>query len=487
MTASSASARLHPVILSGGSGTRLWPMSRALFPKQFMPLVGGDSLLVATANRVAGPGFAPPMVVCNEEHRFAVAEQLRQAARDGQVTPPAAIVLEPVARSTAPAVAVAALHLARTDPEAVLLVLPADHAIADVSAFHGAIDRAAAAARAGHLVTFGITPQGPETGYGYIRRGAPAAGLDGVHRVDAFVEKPDQATAERYVGDGHHDWNSGMFVFKAGRYLAELDRLAPGMVDACRAALAAAGADLDFLRLGRDAFAACPGESVDRAVMERTDDAMVVPVDMGWSDVGSWSSLLEAGPRDRDGNTTVGDVVALDCQGSYLRGDGRLVAALGLSDIILVATDDAVLAAPTNRAQDVRELVEALRAAGRPEAVSASVAYRPWGMYRSLGAGERFQVKSLMVDPGARLSLQSHRHRAEHWVVVRGRARVTRDDQTIDLAENQSTYIPAGCRHRLENPTDQPLWIIEVQSGDYLAEDDIIRHDDAYGRAETSA
>ena len=474
-------ATIHPVILSGGAGTRLWPMSRTLYPKQLLPLAAEGSMLQETARRVApGDGFAAPMVICNEAHRFIVAEQLRAAS-----IAPAAIVLEPEGRNTAPAAAVAAELLAREDPGALMLVLPADHVIADEAAFAEAVGRAAGAAEAGALVTFGVAPSRPETGYGYIRRGAAmaAAGADGAFEVAEFVEKPDRATAESYLASGGDLWDSGMFLFRAERYRAELGRRRPEMVEACRRAVAGVEADMDFLRLEADAFRAAPADSIDFAVMEHTGDAAVVPAEMGWSDVGAWSALWEIGDKDANGNVVVGDVLTVDTHGAYIRSEAPLVAVIGLEDVVIVATEDAVLAAPRARVQEVRRLVDELKASGRPEPETHRTVYRPWGHYQTVDSGARFQVKRITVKPGAKLSLQKHAHRAEHWVVVRGTARVTRDDEIFDLEADQSAYIPLGAVHRLENPGAAPLELVEVQSGDYLGEDDIVRLEDTYGRS----
>jgi mannose-1-phosphate guanylyltransferase/mannose-6-phosphate isomerase len=473
---------ITPVVLSGGSGTRLWPMSRTLFPKQLLPLASSESLLIDTLRRALAPAlFGPPILVCNQEHRFIVAEQLRQAGLERR-----AIVLEPTGRNTAPAAAVAALIVARTAPEGLLLVAPSDHIVTDGAAFRTAVAAGADAARQGALVTFGITPTRPETGYGYIRfdaRGQLGANGADCLPVAEFVEKPDLATAETYLKRGGYVWNSGMFLFRADRYLAELERCHPAIVEACRRAVVEAESDLDFLRLGAAAFAGCPAESIDYAVMEKTADAMVVPVAMGWNDVGSWSALWDVGAKDAAGNVTIGDVMVEDVRNSYLRGDdGKLVAAVGLDDIVLVVTDDAVLAASRERAQDVKLLVERLKRSNRPEADTHTTVYRPWGSYQSVDSGTRFQVKRLVVKPGAKLSAQMHHHRAEHWVVVQGTAKVLRGEDTVLLSENQSIYIPIGTVHRLENPGKVTLHLIEVQSGSYLGEDDIVRFQDDYGR-----
>ena len=465
---------LIPVLLSGGSGTRLWPLSRETHPKQFQPLVGEHSLLQATWRRLRGlPGMAAPLVVANEEHRFMVAEQLRQL--DVQ---PSALLLEPVGRNTAPAIAAAALQALAGGDDPLLLVLPSDHVIADEAAFRAAVAAARPAAEAGALVTFGIVPTGPETGYGYIR----AAAGDGVRPVQRFVEKPDLETARGYVASGDHFWNSGMFLFRASRVVAELQRFAPAIVDAVRAALAGARRDADFLRLDRAAFEACPSDSIDYAVMEKTDAAAVLPIDVGWNDVGSWSALWEIADQDPDGNAHHGDVLALGCRNTLAWGGRRLVTLLGLEDCIVVDTDDALLVAARDRVQEVKDIVARLKADGRPQASVHRKVYRPWGSYDGIDSGERFQVKRIVVKPGASLSLQMHHHRAEHWIVVSGSARVTCDDKVFLLAENQSTYIPLGSRHRLENPGKVPLELIEVQSGSYLGEDDIVRFEDVYGR-----
>ncbi|MBB4264891.1 mannose-1-phosphate guanylyltransferase/mannose-6-phosphate isomerase [Roseospira visakhapatnamensis] len=470
-------APLYPVILSGGAGTRLWPMSRALYPKQFLPLAGPDTMLQATARRVAGPGFAAPLVICNEDHRFLVAEQVRAAGLT-----PGGILLEPEGRNTAPAATVAALSVARADPDGVVLLMPSDHVIADVTAFHESVAMAARAARQGLLVTFGITPEHPETGYGYIRAGAPLEGVPGVHHVARFIEKPDQATADGYLTEGGYLWNGGIFAFTAGTFLEEMARLHPDTVTAARVALDEAAGDLDFVRLAAAPFAGTVALSIDHAVMEHTERAAVVPVSMGWNDVGAWGALWDIGHHDDAGNVLVGDVLADETRDSYIRSEGPLVTVVGLTDAVVVATDDAVLVAPRDQATKVKEIVARLGAAGRPEGRLHPTVYRPWGSFRGIDHGERFQVKQIVVNPGARLSLQMHHHRAEHWIVVEGTARVTRGQESFLLHENQSTFIPLGTMHRLENPGKLPLRIIEVQSGPYLGEDDIVRLDDTYGR-----
>ena len=472
---------LIPVILSGGSGTRLWPLSRELYPKQLLPLVGKGTMLQETLARLTGVGdVGAPIVVCNEQHRFLVAEQLREAGIEST-----SIVLEPVGRNTAPAIAIAAMAAVTGDSASqqkedhVLLVLPADHVIQDVHAFQAAVDVGRKAALEGKLVTFGVVPNKPETGYGYIRRQAGSGPAFGIQQ---FVEKPDLATATRYVESKEYFWNSGMFMFKAAQVLDELRALAPAIYDACAQAFTAAKRDLDFTRLPAKEFGACPSDSFDYAVMEKTRHGVVVPLDAGWSDVGSWSALHEAIPGDAQGNVCLGDVLTEDTRGSYLQSTSRLVAAVGLTDHVVVETKDAVLVAPKDRVQDVKQLVAQLKKQGRYETSLHREVFRPWGSYDSIDAGDRFQVKRLMVKPGACMSLQLHHHRAEHWIVVSGTARITRGDETFLLEENQSTYIPLGTRHRIENPGKIPLHIIEVQSGGYLGEDDIVRFEDRYGR-----
>ena len=468
---------IHPVILSGGSGMRLWPLSRALIPKQLLALGGQCTLLQETAVRVCGMPFTAPLVVCNDEHRFTVAEQLREAGAKAQAT-----VIEPVGRNTAPAAALAALYLAARDPDAVMLVLPSDHVVNKPQAFRDAVVTGLAAARDGALVTFGITPERAETGYGYIRRGAPWNGAPGCHEVARFVEKPDAATAQAYLDGGDYDWNSGIFLFRATRYLEELEDVCPEIAAACRQAVDGGSLDLDILRLDAEAFAACPSLSIDHAVMEPSERTAVVPVDMGWSDVGSWTSLWAIGEKDGKGNILSGDVLVQDVRDSLIRAEDRLVAAVGITDAVIVATADAVLVTRRDRAQEVKKVAEILKKDGRQEYLAHPVVHRPWGHFQTVDKGEGFQVKHIMVKPGAKLSLQLHHHRAEHWVVVSGTAKVSLGDDTLTLKANQSTYIPPETKHRLENTGETPLRVIEVQSGDYLGEDDIVRFDDVYGR-----
>src|SRR6266852_612118 len=473
---------IHPVILSGGSGTRLWPMSRSLYPKQLLALTGERSLLQQTVLRVAGDaGFAPPLIIANEEHRFIIAEQLREI---GAVAD--ALMLEPIGRNTAPAACVAALRLAAAkapgEPDALMLVMPSDHVIGDLAAFRTATGRAAAAARAGRLVSLGIRPERPETGYGYIAAGAPIDSVEGAFAVSRFVEKPDVATAECYVASGEYFWNSGIFLFPAALYLAEIERLRPEMLAACKAALAGERAETDFIRLDKAAFAECPSDSIDYAVMEHTKLAAVVPVGMGWSDLGSWDALWEMSARDERGNALSGNVVAEATKNCYLRSEAGLVAAVGVEDLVVVATDDAVMVAPRNRTQEVKQLVARLVRDGRDETDTLPTVHRPWGSYKGLHDGHRVQVKHIVVKPGGKLSLQMHHHRAEHWVVVQGTAKIVRGNEEMILHEDQSTYIPLGTPHRLENPGKIPLHVIEVQSGGYLGEDDIVRFEDHYGR-----
>jgi mannose-1-phosphate guanylyltransferase/mannose-6-phosphate isomerase len=471
--------KIYPVILSGGAGTRLWPLSRAVLPKQLLPIVADKTMLQDTALRVAGlPGLQAPLVVCGNDHRFMVAEQLRAAG----ITP-LGILLEPVGRNTAPAVAAAAHFLKAIDPEAVMLVLPADHVIDNTEAFKEAVTRAAALVKDGGLATFGIVPQSPETGYGYIRRGAALAGCEGCYQVERFVEKPDLATAEAFVADGGYYWNSGMFMFAAEQYLAELAKFAPGIAEAAEKAVGTGYRDLDFCRLDETAFSSCPSDSIDYAVMEHTAKAVVVPADIGWSDVGSWSALWEVQAKDADGNAQRGDVYLDGVKNSLVRAESRIVAVVGLEDIVVVETNDAVLVAHKNAVQRVKQVVDHLKSKERTEHLHHTKVYRPWGHYEGIDAGDRFQVKRITVKPGEKLSLQMHHHRAEHWVVVSGTARVTCGDKVSLLSENESTYIPIGMNHRLENPGKLPLHIIEVQSGSYLGEDDIVRFEDIYKRS----
>ena len=438
-------AQVVPVILSGGTGTRLWPVSRESFPKQFWPLIGAHSMIQETALRAVGPHFAPPIVVCNNEHRFLVAEQLREA---GVAQP--RILLEPVGRNSAPAILAAALLVAETDPDAILWMMAADHAIQDMPAMHAALLVACAAAADGRIVTFGMHPQSAETGYGYIEVGAALPGIAGANSVTRFVEKPDAATAAAFVAGGRHMWNSGMFVFTAAALIAEVERHAPDLLAAVRPAVAGRQEDLDFIRLEPAAFTACPSISIDYAVAERTDRAAVVPTSAGWTDVGSWSALWDLGAKDAAGNVALGEVLLEDATNCYVRTDGTLAAVVGLEDVVLVVTGDAVLAMHRDRAQDVKKIVDRLRAEKRPQGSTHNRVYRPWGFYESVIQGTRFQVKRIMVTPGAKLSLQKHFHRAEHWVVVGGTAIVTRNEERITLQENESIYLPLGCVHRLE-------------------------------------
>ena len=466
---------IRPVLLSGGAGTRLWPLSRADEPKQLLPLISRESLLQETARRFVAPGFMPPLVVCNEAHRFVIAEQLRQIG-----IAPAPIVLEPAARNTAPAGAIAALIAAKEAPDTVILLTPSDHVIANADALRAAILKALPVAQSGRLVTFGVPVREPHTGYGYIRRGAPL--VDGAFSVDAFVEKPNEATARALVAGGNHLWNSGLFLFGAKAYLDELARLRPAMLAHCRASLEAANADLDFLRLARAPYEAIASESIDYAVMEHTSYAVVMPIEVGWNDVGSWRALHDLGAKDSAGNVTLGDVVLDGSRNSYVRSEGPLVVVLGLDGAVVVATGDVVLVAKSSALDGVRGVVERLARAGRPEVRVHATVHRPWGSYEDIKAGPRYKVKLLRVKPGAALSLQYHNHRAEHWVVVGGEASITRDHETIVLKPDQSLYVPVGARHRLANPGAQALEVIEVQTGDYLEEDDITRLDDRYGR-----
>ena len=462
-----------PVILSGGSGTRLWPLSREAHPKQFLPVIGEHSLLQATALRLQGLNASAPIIVANETHRFLVAEQLQALGIKAS-----ALLLEPIGRNTAPAIAAAAYQALASDADAVLLVMPSDHAIRDVQGFQAAVALALSVAQQGGLVTFGIVPEAPETGFGYIKAGAG----EGIRAIERFVEKPDADTAIAYVASGDYFWNSGMFLFKASRYLEELALSQPEMVRLAKLAVENAQTDADFIRLDKDAFTAMPSDSIDYAVMEKTQHGFVLPISVGWSDVGSWQALWQVSEQDGNGNTHHGDVLAVDCQNTLALGDKRLLALLGLKDIVVVDTDDALLVAHKDRVQEVKDIVSQLKLANRSQATWHRKVFRPWGNYDSVDAGPRFQVKRIVVKPGAQLSLQMHHHRAEHWIVVSGTAKVTCDDKVFMLSENQSTYIPLGSKHRLENPGNIALELIEVQSGSYLGEDDIVRFDDVYGR-----
>ena len=468
-------SKVFPTILCGGSGTRLWPLSRALTPKQFLPLVHDDSMLQDTLTRLP-ENIGEPIFICNEEHRFLLAEQLRQVGREAS-----SILLEPQGRNTAPAVALAALHAIEKEPDAILLVLAADHVIEDKQAFHHAISKASEAAKKDKLVTFGILPTKPETGYGYIKYDQMSAG--NFSEVIEFVEKPDFDTAKEYVSSGDYLWNSGMFLFKASRFLEELDKYHPSILVQVKKAIEGMESDLDFLRPEKEAFLQCDNESIDYAVMEKTDSAVVVPLDAGWNDVGSYSSLWEVCDKDSNDNVIKGDVIAKHTNGCLIHGQKKLIATLGVSDLVIVDTPDAVLVANKHQVQDVKLIVEQLKRENRSEANLQREVYRPWGKYDSIDIGERFQVKRITVKPGAKLSVQMHHHRAEHWIIVSGTAKVTIGENTKLLSENQSTYIPIGEVHALENPGKLPLEMIEVQSGSYLGEDDIVRFEDRYGRS----
>ncbi len=465
-----------PVILSGGSGSRLWPLSRASYPKQFLAMNSAYSMFQETLRRLDGLDHMAPIVICNTEHRFLAAEKLREL----EVTPEE-IILEPMGRNTAPAIAVTALAALKGGDDPVLIVLPADHTIKNTKAFHKAIITAEKLAHKGALVTFGIVPNQPHTGYGYIKRSAKAT--NGGYNVEKFVEKPDRKTAEKFLKSGDFLWNSGMFMFRASRYLAELEKFQPEILRHAKAAYAEAAADFDFTRLNGEVFAKCPAISIDYAVMEHTDDARVVPLDAGWSDIGSWASLWDICDKDDNGNTLTGDVIAMDTTGSYVMAEDKLVTTIGVEDLIIVDTKDALLVAHKNKSEDVKKIVDDLKAQDRPEAVIHREVYRPWGKYDSIGYGDRDQVKRITVNPGAKLSIQMHHHRAEHWIVVKGSARVTKGEETFMVHENESTFIPIGTIHALENPGVIPLEMIEVQSGSYLGEDDIVRFEDKYGRA----
>jgi len=480
---------IQPVVLSGGSGTRLWPLSREKYPKQLLPLIGEDSLLQATVRRVegiAGVELAAPLVVCNEEYRFVIAEQLRVMGKPGTV------VLEPSGRNTAPALAIAALAAMKNGADPVLLVMPADHVIVDTQAFQEAVRKGAVLAESGVVVTFGITPDAPETGYGYIQSGE-AVGSGDAKQIARFVEKPDAQTAQSYLDQGTYSWNSGLFMVRASVWLSALRVCRPDIAEACQRAWVEGSADGEFVRVGKEAFGLCPSDSIDYAVMERVAAGqatgssalpmgVVIPLAAGWSDVGAWEALWDVLPKDADGNVAQGDVMLQDSRNTLALSEGRLIACVGVDDLIVVETADAILVAHKNKTQDVKKIVDRLKRAGRTEGQTHRKVFRPWGWYDSVDAGERFQVKRIVVKPGAALSLQMHHHRAEHWIVVSGTAKVTQDDKTFLLSENESTYIPLGTTHRLENPGKVALEMIEVQSGSYLGEDDIVRFEDVYGR-----
>jgi mannose-1-phosphate guanylyltransferase/mannose-6-phosphate isomerase len=453
-------------------------LSRKALPKQLLALTGDRTLIQQTVGRAQGKGFAAPLVICGEDHRFLVAEQMRAAGIED-----ARIVLEPVGRNTAPAATVAALLVAADDPEGMVLLMPSDHVVLDEPAFHRAVGVARQAASTGALVTFGIEPQRPETGYGYIKGAGPLTDVPEALAIERFVEKPDRTAAQAYLAAGGYFWNSGMFLFRAATFLDEMARLQPHMLDCCRAALGHAHRDMDFIRLGEAAFVACPSDSIDYAVMEKASRAAVVPVSMGWNDVGSWGSLWDIAAHGADGNAIQGDVLIEGASNCYLRSEGPMLAAVGIEDLVVVASKDAVLVSHRDAAQDVKKVVDQLAGRGDDKHILHPVVHRPWGTYESIDSGANFQVKHIMVKPGQKLSLQMHHHRAEHWIVVEGTALVTCDDNQFLLQANQSTFIPLGARHRLENPGKTPLRLIEVQSGSYLGEDDIVRFEDTYGRA----
>lgn len=468
---------ISPVIMAGGNGSRLWPLSRTLYPKQFLTLNGNLTMLQHTIERLNGLACTNPLVICNEEHRFIVAEQLHELDKLA-----GNIILEPVGRNTAPAVALAALTALNSGEDPLLLVLAADHVINDLSAFQKAIKTSIPLAALGKLVTFGIVPAAPETGYGYIRRGVAMAESRDAFTVAQFVEKPNLAVAQQYVDSGEYYWNSGMFLFKASCYIAELHKFRPDILSACQQALGAIVPDMDFIRVDKSAFINCPDDSIDYAVMERTTDAIVVPMDAGWSDVGSWSSLWEINEKDNNQNVLTGDVMAHNSQRNYIFAESSLVATVGVDDLIIVQTKDATLVAAREQVQEVKKIVEQIKASGRSEHHIHREVYRPWGKFDSIDDGSRYMVKHITVKSGEKLSLQMHHHRAEHWIVVAGTARVTRGDDVMLLTENQSVYIPLGMKHSLENPGKIPLELIEVRSGTYLEEDDIVRFEDRYGR-----
>lgn len=467
---------MKPVILAGGSGSRLWPKSRAALPKQFLALTSEQTMLQETLSRLDGVDAREPIVICNDSHRFLVAEQLRQKGIEH-----GGILLEPVGRNTAPAIALAALHALQSDADETLLVLAADHLIKDKAVFQASVKKAEQLAQAGYLVTFGIVPDCPHTGYGYIKASQE---LDTGFVVEQFVEKPDMSTAKEYVDSGNYFWNSGMFMFKAGRYLEELEKYHPDILDICKRAIETETQDLDFIRIDADTFATCPDDSIDYAVMEKTAKAAMVPLDAGWSDVGSWSSLWDVADKDDNGNAVVGDAILEDVHNSYINAEGRLISVIGLDDVVVVETKDAIMVANKNKVQDIKKVVNRLKEEKRPEFEFHREVFRPWGSYDSIDNGARFQVKRITVKPGEKLSVQMHHHRAEHWIVVSGTASVTIGENTRMVTENESTYIPIGEVHALENPGKIPLELIEVQSGAYLGEDDIVRFSDRYGRTQ---
>ena len=467
----------YPVILTGGAGSRLWPVSREFFPKPLLPLFGEQTLLQDTASRLEPlSSLGNPLFVCNEEHRFLVAEQVRAQGKE-----PEAILLEPLGRNTAPALTIAALYLFNKDPDALMVAMPADHVIPDKESFARAVEEGGQLARKGYLVTFGIVADRPETGYGYIHRGAEID-ASGIYSVDRFVEKPDADTAQGYVEAGDYYWNAGIFLLRADRWLEEMEKYQPDILNACKQAMEKGSRDSDFVRVDKEAFLSSPSDSIDYAVMEKTDRAAVVPLQTSWSDVGSWSSIWEISDQDEDGNVARGDILVHGTRNSLLMAENRCLATVGLDNVIVVETADAVLVADKDRCQDVKAIVNQLKSSSREEHRFHRRVYRPWGDYEGIDNGSRYQVKRLTVKPGAQLSLQMHHHRAEHWIVVSGTARVTRGDDVFMLSENESTYIPLGTRHRLENPGNIPLEIIEVQSGSYLGEDDIVRFEDVYNR-----
>ncbi|POB87978.1 mannose-1-phosphate guanylyltransferase/mannose-6-phosphate isomerase [Vibrio vulnificus] len=459
---------LIPVIMAGGSGSRLWPLSRSLYPKQFISLASDKSMLQETIARLSGLDHQAPLLICNQEHRFIVAEQLRQ-----QRIQHGGIVLEPVGRNTAPAIALAALHALKSNDDPLLLVLAADHVIQNQTVFTQAVENAVKPAKLGMLVTFGIVPTAPETGYGYIKQGEAVS--DTAYRVAQFVEKPSLTTAEQYLASGEYYWNSGMFLFKASRFLEELKIYRPDILQACEAAMHGSRHDLDFIRLEEDAFIQCPDDSVDYAVMEKTKDALVVPMDAGWSDVGSFSALWEVSPKDSQGNVLMGDVIAEQTQNSYIYAQNKLVSTVGVDNLVIIETKDAVLVANKDKVQDVKNVVNQLKVLQRRECEQHREVYRPWGSHDEIAEGERFHVKHLCVKPGEKTALQMHHHRAEHWVVVQGTAEVTNGDESYLVSENESTYIPLGSPHRISNPGKVDLHLIEVRSGSYLDENDIVR------------